>query len=63
MKSNIYIYNSGSECLVQKNKKNIPLKTRGNAFIREATGSATKINLDGKWEHDFTDHEEKKAGE
>lgn len=27
----------------------------GDTFIREKTGSATMINLDGQWEHDFTD--------
>lgn len=27
----------------------------GDAFVREKTGSATMINLDGQWEHDFTD--------
>jgi hypothetical protein len=28
---------------------------KGNTFIKEKTGSATKINLDGQWEHDFVD--------
>jgi hypothetical protein len=28
---------------------------KGNTFINEKTGSATKINLDGRWEHDFVD--------
>lgn len=28
---------------------------KGNSFINEKTGSATKINLDGQWEHDFVD--------
>ncbi len=28
---------------------------QGDNFVRERTGSATMINLDGKWEHDFTD--------
>lgn len=28
---------------------------KGGSFIREKTGSATKINLDGEWEHDFVD--------
>jgi hypothetical protein len=28
---------------------------KGNTFIKEKTGSAMKINLDGRWEHDFVD--------
>jgi len=28
---------------------------KGKNFISENTGSATKINLDGKWEFDFVD--------
>lgn len=28
---------------------------KGSSFVREKTGSATKINLDGEWEHDFVD--------
>ncbi|MHB1041237.1 MAG: hypothetical protein ACYC0Q_00125 [Eubacteriales bacterium] len=32
-----------------------PIPEKGNAFVREKTGSATMINLDGKWEHDFVD--------
>lgn len=28
---------------------------KGDAFIHEKTGSATMINLDGKWEHNFVD--------
>lgn len=28
---------------------------KGSRFISEKTGSATKINLDGEWEHDFVD--------
>jgi hypothetical protein len=28
---------------------------KGKTFIKEKTGSATKINLDGRWEHDFVD--------
>lgn len=28
---------------------------KGKSFINEKTGSATKINLDGQWEHDFVD--------
>ncbi len=27
----------------------------GDNFVRERTGSATMINLDDKWEHDFKD--------
>lgn len=30
----------------------------GKAFVKEPTGSATQINLDGQWEHDFYDHKE-----
>lgn len=29
--------------------------SKGNTFLHEKTGSATMINLDGKWEHDFVD--------
>lgn len=47
---------------MKKNKIKL-LKTRGDAFVKEPTGSATKINLDGQWNQDFTDHIEKKAGE
>lgn len=32
----------------------------GKKFVHEPTGSATHINLDGQWEHDFYDHNEKK---
>jgi len=28
---------------------------QGDNFISEKTGSATMINVDRKWEHDFTD--------
>lgn len=28
---------------------------KGNAFIKEKTGSATMLNLDGKSKHDFAD--------
>lgn len=28
---------------------------RGDAFTDEDTGSATLINVDGQWEHDFAD--------
>jgi hypothetical protein len=28
---------------------------KGKAFVREKTGSASLINLDGQWEHDFVD--------
>ncbi|WP_257720080.1 hypothetical protein [Desulfotruncus alcoholivorax] len=27
------------------------------SFVEEPTGSATMINLDGRWDRDFTDHE------
>jgi len=30
----------------------------GDAWIRENTGSATQINVDGQWEHNFVDDEE-----
>ncbi|HHW43682.1 hypothetical protein GFC01_14090 [Desulfofundulus thermobenzoicus] len=36
----------------RKRKENFD---RGDAFVFEATGSATMVNLDGQWEHDFTD--------
>lgn len=29
--------------------------SKGDAFMREKTGSATMINLDGQWEHNFVD--------
>lgn len=32
-----------------------PRHAQGDTFIREKTGSATMINLDGQWEHDFVD--------
>lgn len=28
---------------------------KGESFVREKTGSATLINLDGRWEHDFVE--------
>ncbi|WP_169738560.1 hypothetical protein [Desulfofalx alkaliphila] len=28
---------------------------KGRAFVDEKTGSATMINVDGEWEHDFVD--------
>ena len=28
---------------------------KGDNFVHEKTGSATMINLDGKWKHDFAD--------
>ncbi|SFR06425.1 hypothetical protein [Desulfoscipio geothermicus] len=31
---------------------------RGRAFVKEPTGSAPLINLDGEWQHDFADHKE-----
>ncbi|WP_066635681.1 hypothetical protein [Desulfolucanica intricata] len=31
---------------------------KGNAFMKEKTGSATMINLDGRWEHNFIDDQE-----
>ncbi|WP_072867577.1 hypothetical protein [Desulfofundulus thermosubterraneus] len=35
-------------------KKKQPF-AKGDAIIPEATGSATMVNLDGQWEHDFVD--------
>ncbi|AEG60476.1 hypothetical protein [Desulforamulus ruminis] len=32
----------------------------GKKFIYEPTGSATHINTDGRWEHDFYDTNNKK---
>ncbi|KAF1084672.1 hypothetical protein SPSYN_02451 [Sporotomaculum syntrophicum] len=45
-------------------RKNKSSKETGNTFVVEPTGSATQVNLDGQWEHDFTDHTEhdEKAG-
>lgn len=37
--------------------------SKGDAFVHEKTGSATMINLDGQWEHNFVDdvpHDNKK---
>lgn len=28
---------------------------KGDTFVHEKTGSATMINLDGQWEHNFVD--------
>ena len=33
----------------------------GKKFVHEPTGSATHINTDGRWEHDFYDHNDKKS--
>ena len=30
-------------------------RSKGDTFVREKTGSATMINLDGRWEHNFVD--------
>jgi len=30
-------------------------RSKGDAFVREKTGSATMINLDGRWEHNSVD--------
>ncbi|WP_347491008.1 hypothetical protein [Desulfoscipio sp. XC116] len=50
---------------MEKNK-NKSSKATGATFVEESTGSATMINLDGQWDHDFTDHNvsdhKKKAG-
>jgi len=43
---------------LEKNK-NKSSKETGDNFINEPTGSAMLVNLDGQWEHDFTDHNEK----
>ncbi|MDO7786134.1 LAS seventeen-binding protein 3 [Desulforamulus aquiferis] len=32
----------------------------GKNFVQEPTGSATSINLDGQWEHDFYDKNKSK---
>lgn len=29
--------------------------SKGNTFVKEKTGSATMVNLDGQWEHNFAD--------
>ncbi|MBE3589037.1 MAG: hypothetical protein IMW93_10940 [Thermoanaerobacteraceae bacterium] len=36
----------------RKRKENFD---RGDAFVFEAAGSATMVNLDGQWERDFMD--------
>lgn len=33
-------------------------KAHGDAFLEEPVGSAELINLDGQWEHDFTNDKE-----
>ncbi|MBF7083320.1 hypothetical protein IT084_10070 [Desulfallas sp. Bu1-1] len=45
-----------------KKKQTRPSRARGDAFVGEPTGSAPLINLDGRWEHDFTNHVEEKTG-
>lgn len=40
--------------MVTEKEKKQPF-TKGDAFIPEATGSATMVSLDGQWEHDFVD--------
>lgn len=32
----------------------------GKKFVYEPTGSATHLNVDGEWEHDFYDTNQKK---
>ena len=32
----------------------------GKKFVYEPTGSATQLNVDGKWEHDFYNSNQKK---
>ncbi|WP_041274557.1 hypothetical protein [Desulforamulus reducens] len=44
----------------QDNRDNYQLEEEkhydtGKKFVHEPTGSATHINVDGKWEHDFYD--------
>ncbi|AQS59117.1 LAS seventeen-binding protein 3 [Desulforamulus ferrireducens] len=33
---------------------------KGKKFVAEPTGSATQVNVDGKWEQDFYDTNQKK---
>lgn len=41
---------------MSKKQKNLGgTYAKGDTFIKEKTGSATMINLDGEWEHDFVD--------
>ncbi len=40
-------------------KQNKSSKETGDDFVNEPTGSATLVNLDGMWKHNFTDHKEK----
>jgi hypothetical protein len=42
----------------KKNRKPKAKYERGEAFVKEPTGSAPLVNLDGKWQHNFTDHKE-----
>lgn len=39
-------------------RKNKSSKETGDTFVVEPIGSATKVNLDGQWEHDYHDHNE-----
>lgn len=41
-----------------KKKKQINNNEEYESFVEEPTGSATMINLDGRWDRDYTDHEE-----
>ncbi len=42
--------------MTKSDKKSKKVKfDRGDAFLAESTGSATMVNLDGIWEHDFVD--------
>lgn len=43
---------------ILEKKKNKSSKKTGLTFVEEPTGSASLINLDGQWDHDFTDHDE-----
>ncbi|GAB6181015.1 hypothetical protein JCM14036_23340 [Desulfotomaculum defluvii] len=51
--------------MTQDNRDNYQLEEekhydKGKKFVHEPTGSATHINVDAKWEHDFYDHNNKK---
>lgn len=43
--------------MAEKKKKKI-FNEEIKSFVEEPTGSATMINPDGRWDRDFTDHEE-----
>jgi len=54
---NINAHTKGVDSLEKNEQKKS--KVTGDNFVNEPTGSATLINLDGQWEHDFDDHKEK----